>query len=147
MSPIVLPGQTLELAYPAHNRFDVPLEFVDRRIRIYAVKDFAAGLSARYIIRRPMVRRGRLLLYSIDLETQARRKFWYESRHGARLMEYRLGLYDPSAPGQLVDWVDRIYGPTPQEQLRMRRAAIRWLELVNEYGDVGLKLAAYPWEN
>lgn len=147
MSPLIIPGQTLELAYPAHNRFDVPIEFVDRKIQVYGIKDFGSGLPAKYLIRRPMVRRGRILIVGIDQESQGRRKFWFESRHGARLLEHRLGLYDPQAPGQLVDWVDRIYGPTEQEQVRMRRAALRWMELVREYGDIGLKLAVYPWED
>jgi len=144
MSPIIAAGRTLELAYPAHNRFGVPLEFVERTIEVKAVQNFDIGLPIKHFLRRPTIRRGRLLLLGIDQDTKTLRRFWFEARQRGELPEYRLGLYDPQCRGELVDWVGRIFGPTEHEQLRMKKLALKWLHLVRERGDVGLRLAAFP---
>jgi hypothetical protein len=61
MSRILLPGQ-MELHYPAHNLFGVPRELTERLIKTTAVIDFArTGLPAKYLIKNPLIRRGRTL--------------------------------------------------------------------------------------
>ncbi len=145
MSRIIVPGQTLELVYPAHNHFDVPLEFVERKLLVATVTDRSIKpISAKYIIKYPLVRRSKIQIQAHDLDTGAFRAFWIGAEHTGELSEYRLGLVDPAKPGELIDWVDRIYGPTLHEQHRMRKVAMRWLRRLRDAEEFRLKLAAYP---
>lgn len=76
MSRILLPGQ-MELHYPAHNLFGVPRELTERLIKTTAVIDFArTGLPAKYLIKNPLIRRGRTLVKGIELDSLAEKKFW-----------------------------------------------------------------------
>lgn len=146
MSPII-PGRSLELAYPTRNRLYLPLEFVERTIEVTGIRDFSRRpLDARHYLRRPLVRRGRILVAGIEPDSGQVRKFWMEARHRGELPAYRLGLYDPAAPGELVDWIGRIFGPTERDRLAMKVVAQRWYQLIRERGEIGLRLAAYPVE-
>lgn len=144
MFSFLLASRSLVLPYPTRNRYGVPLEFVERDLDVKQIYDFSLGLPVRFLIREPRIRRGRHLIMGIDRHCLAVRKFWYEASHGRDLPEYRLGLSDRDYPGELVDWVGRIFGPTENEQLRMRRLAIRWQKILKERGETRLRLAAYP---
>lgn len=145
MSRLILAGRTLELAYPTHNLLDLPLEFTERTIEVTKVQDFARKpLAVRYLFRRPMVRRGRVLITGIDQLTQQEKRFWREACHDRELPRHRLGLYDPKLPGELADWLGRAYGPTRRERLKMLGLASLWLDRVRLAGGFRLKLAAFP---
>lgn len=147
MSRLIIPGRQLEIAYPTHNLLSLPLEFADRSLLVTAVRDFAlTPMSARHIVRQPLIRRGRLGIEAIDADTGTKKTFWAEAARDGELPPYRLGLYDPRVPGELVDWIGRVFGPTERDRLAMRRIAQRWYSLIRARGPIGLSLAAWPVE-
>lgn len=135
----------MELAYPVHNRFDLPLEFTDRKLTVLCVRDFGLyPMDARHLIKRPLIRRGRIGIQATEEGSGIVKRWWVEAQHRGELPEYRLGVIDPKAPGELVDWIGRIFGPTLYEQQRMRKVAMKWLRLLRERNETGLKLVAFP---
>lgn len=145
MTRIALPGDSLELAYPTHNRFDLPLEFTDRKLKVLSVRDYGLlPMDARYLIKRPLIRRGRIGIRAIEDGHGVAKRWWLEAQHKGELVEYRLGLVDPKAPGDLVDWIGRIYGPTLHEHLRLQKSVRKWFRLMREKGYLDLQLMAFP---
>lgn len=137
-------GGTLRCDYPASNRLDVPIEYVRRKVAVEGVRDFTGGLAAKEFIERPWVRRGRYLVSGVEIGTGRSTELWLEARKGGQLPQWRLGMYDPDDPDGIVDWIGRIFSPTADEMLRMRKVALKWLRLVENRGYIGLDLAAYP---
>lgn len=140
------PGRSARIIYPAKNYFAVPLEFVRRSIEVVQVID-SPVIDAEQFLRFPFVRRGATLVLARDLDADGcpEKTFWAEamSRTG-RLPFYRFGLYDPDAPGELVDWLGRPYAPTTQDRWAMKAAARWYMELVANRCSGELKLAAFP---
>jgi hypothetical protein len=144
VSRLILPGGQLELAYPTHNRFDLNLEYIERTLTVLRVRDFSLmPMDARHLIKRPLVRRGRIGVEAIEEGYGERKCWWVEAQRGDDLPEYRLGLIDPKSPGELVDYVGRIYGATLHEQFRMRKAVMKFCRLVKGH-ELKLKLVAFP---
>jgi hypothetical protein len=126
----------------------VPLEFVPRRLQIREVVDCRLKpVHIDWFLRRPLVRRGSVLIVANDLDLKAVRKFWPEARVGCELPSYRLGLYDPSCPAELIDWVGRPYRPSAKERLRMRRDILRFKQYLREHPATRLRMAVYPVED
>lgn len=147
-------GQEIAFDYPSHNILGLPLEYVRRRVRVESTQDVAAEpLEAAAFFRRPLVRRGSLLLFAHDLDLDLPRKFWVEAMQqvdqpgDAELPSYRLGLYDPEESDELVDWVGRIFRPTVRDRLVMRDAIVRCEEMLREKQETDLRLAAFPVED
>lgn len=140
-------GSKIWLPYPTHNRFDVPLEFVPRRLQIREVVDSRlTPVRIDWFLRRPLVRRGSIFIVATDLDLGEVRKFWPEAQAGQELPSYRLGLYDPSCPAELIDWVGRAYRPAEKDRLRMKRAILRFKSYLKDHPDLPLRMAAYPVE-
>lgn len=142
MSRLILPGRTLELAYPTHNLIGLPLEFAERTVDVLGVSDFSMKpLDIRWLFKRPMVRRGRVLIDAIDQLTRRKKRFWQEACRGQELPQHRLGLYDPQCHGELVDWIGRPYSETRRERLKMLALASLWLDRAPR--NFRLRLAVY----
>src|SRR5688572_14897873 len=73
-------GQVIEFAYPAHNLFGLPLELVPSRMRVESTRDISAEpIPAAEFYRRPLERRGSLLVIGFDLELNTEAEFWFEA--------------------------------------------------------------------
>lgn len=146
---LLIPGKELRIEYPSHNRLDIPLEYVERRIRIAEVHDHhSQPIAVAGFLTRPLVRRGSILILADDLDLGGPvRKFWLEAIRGAgELPNHQLGLYDPEQPTELVDWIGKPFRPTVRDRLRMRDAIERFRQLEAERGPCGLQLAAFAVE-
>jgi hypothetical protein len=148
---LYLPGRSLRIEYPSHNRLDLPLEYVERSIAIVAVRDFRQEpLDVSDFLSRPMIRRGSILLFADDLGLgyRGRRRFWLEAIRGvAPLPHYRLGVYDPTDPLNSVEWISRPFAPTVRDRRAMVRAIGRFFDAVGKACEAGLRLRAFPVEN
>lgn len=118
---------------------------MDRKLTVLCVRDFSLmPMDARHLVKRPLVRRGRIGIEAIEKGFGEKKCWWVEAQRGDDLPEYRLGLVDPKAPGELVDYVGRIYGATLHEQFRLQKCVRKWYRLMRERGYLDLQLMAFP---
>lgn len=118
--PGLVPGTVIEFDYPTHNVHNLPLEFVRRVVEVERMVSYVnTPLTLEQIRRFPMVRRGSTMVFGRDLTTGQRRKFYLEASRGARLPDFRLGIYDPESPNDTIEWVGRTYRNNDGDFCRM----------------------------
>jgi hypothetical protein len=121
-------GEEWKPWYPARNRIGLPIEFVPRRIRVRAVHDFSGQfLPADEFLKRPMVRRGSILVFGDDLDLGGPvRKFYLHATSEYDLPLLRIACLDDSE--RIVDWLGRDYEPTFFDRSEMLAEIGRWNE-------------------
>jgi len=135
-------GRVVHFEYPAHNRVDLPLEWVFRRVRIVSYRFLAAEpLEAESILRRPGVRRGSVLIVGYDLDIGAERKFYLEAIRGYTLPRFRLGLISPESPECGVSLFGPLFEANPAGVAKFTDAISRCLA---NPADEDLRLVAAP---
>jgi hypothetical protein len=141
------PGRRFHIQYPAHNRLDVPIEMVRRHIEVLDVFDARRkSIWLDWFVERPFIRRGSVLIVARDLDLGEVRRYWWEAIGGRRkLPSYRVGVYDPGHPGEMVDWVSRAFAPTVDDRLAMLDRLVCYREMMAAECS-RLRLAAYPVE-
>lgn len=152
MFSLILPGSLLRFEYPVHNRFDLPLEYRPRTVRVASIRKVGREpLSVVSVLKRPLIRRGSILIRGVDLDCGELRQFYLEAMRGLALEtplpQFRLGLFDPLAPEELVDWIGRPFDATEYDRLVMRRTIEKFNAWAQSDPDVALCLAAYPVED
>lgn len=89
------PGEWLDVLYPAHNRFGLPLEHRRRVIQCLAVRDLRREpLHPESLERRPLLRRGRWLVIGWDDDLGEERAFYLEAMQN-----------DLSLPAFQIEWL------------------------------------------
>lgn len=129
MNSLILPeiGTVWKPWYPAHNRIDVPIEWVQRRILVEEITDFSkCGLPVDEFLRRPLLRRGAILISGRDLDLKRRRSLYLEATRDFDLPLQRLGVI--SEAGTLLGWIGRPYEPTYYDCEAISEQAETWLQ-------------------
>lgn len=146
-------GRVIEFEYPVCNNFGVPLEFLPRRICVESVEHLNAPLKAADFIKRPYCRRGEVLVTGIDVNLDSLNygkieRFYPEAMRGGsgEFASFRLGLFNPEEPGEMVDELGRVFGPTLFERQLMHRAVLYFQNLVLAKGGIELELGAWRAE-
>lgn len=85
MIPSLSPGTSIAFRYPKENRVDKSIEWLDRRATIYKVRFMdEQPVEELTKILNPHVRRGRILLVTVDIDKQELRSFYVESMKDLR---------------------------------------------------------------
>lgn len=123
------PGQLLEFDYPTstHVRHIETCLHRRRVVRVRRIRDLLANpLTPEEFLRRPFVARSRWLIYGIDRDRRADRKFYAGSSLQFRSPgTLRIALYDPDGT-RPVDYLARAFAPTNDDRRVMVRWLIRW---------------------
>lgn len=137
-------GKIVEFDYPSHNRLDLPIEYVRRRVLVTEYVDIVQQpIDIESFLYRPLVRRGSLLIVGIDQHVKGERRFWFQAmRDAGRPPSLRVGLYDPSDPICTAEWIGREFGPTVKDRLLMREALLQFRETIPQCD--GLRLGLFP---
>lgn len=78
-------GEVIEFLYPKKNHFGTRAVLRKRRVKVEAVRDLTEEpLELADIVRRPLVRRGMVLVTGIDQEKKERRSFYLDWSRGVR---------------------------------------------------------------
>jgi hypothetical protein len=137
------PGRVVTIEYPAHNRLDLPLEFVERRIRVAEVVRGEA-IPATWLSAAPLVRYGTTIIRGEDVDLRRECELWLEAAQGGELPSLKLGLIDPDDAEEATDWIGKPFRPVAVERMRMRDAVNRFMELETTRGPCGMSLVAFP---
>lgn len=130
-------GEVIEFLYPAQNKFGVPLEYRRRIVEIREIHDFrefANPLTLEDFLRRPLIRRGKLLLIGQDLELGQQRRFYLEAMRRPDEMPpamplLRLGLTDPEEPADSPEFFGPAFYPDTFNRRVMLHAVREWLRI------------------
>jgi len=122
-------GQTITIHYPTttHVRYFDAVPRRPRTIQIVSIRDLVhEPLTIAEFLRRPYVRRSRLLVRAIDLDTGRYRQFYTgNSAEMIATSQLKIGLYDPgqSRPAEVLF---RAIDPTVRDRKLLIRAIDRW---------------------
>lgn len=139
-------GRVNGFFYPTHNRIDLPLEYVYRKVEVLNVRDMARRpLELREFLANPFVRRGRRLLTGIDLAIGKERSFYLEAMQGEELPALRLGLHDPKDRRGPLSFFPRKFSATVEDRELLEQTILKFLaETPHKWTGNPFRLAIFP---
>lgn len=118
-------GQVSEVWYPARNRFGLPIELVPRNVLVCGYADYSNRfLSVEQFLKRPMVRRGPLLMFVDDLDLLEPRRLYVHATPDYDLPLLKIAALDDDE--QVIDWIGREYEPTFLDRCEMMATIRDW---------------------
>lgn len=142
-SPVV--GEVFSHWYPACNKMGIPLEWVRRDTLVRKIIDYSElCITPEMFLKRPLLRRGSILIYGTDVLLNKPRKFYLEATPDYYLPKMRFGLFGPD--DSLVDWIGREYDPTRKDRQKMAEDVQRFQEWIDANPGIDLKLGIYRGE-
>lgn len=113
-------GKVALFEYPVHNSFGLPLEYTWRRVLVTDIRDLDyEPLSAIAIEKRPLVRRGHLLVTGIDKDIVQERKYYTAAMRRCQPEALRIVLIDDNEPDDSPEPVSRLFMPTAEDRFTM----------------------------
>jgi hypothetical protein len=117
-------GRVLSFSYPDDNRFGVKTRLRRRQVFIRRIRDCEFEPVEEWArLKRPTIRRGRILVRSYDLELHCWRQFYLGSARSLKPLDMqlrRLAYYNPEFERAPLHWFGSIYTDSRADQQRIR---------------------------